>query len=81
MFSKLFRELKKPAMQLQQYLGVVLTCYINVQQHFTAFFVVVFFFKLVNLPPVKEAIESLESNGVNYELYDKVRIEPTDTRY
>lgn len=37
--------------------------------------------KLVNLPPVKEAIESLESNGVKYELYDKVRIEPTDTSF
>ena len=35
----------------------------------------------MNLPPVKEAIESLESNDVKYELYDKVRIEPTDTRY
>lgn len=35
----------------------------------------------MNLPPVKESIESLESNDVKYELYDKVRIEPTDTRY
>ncbi|XP_068758530.1 hydroxyacid-oxoacid transhydrogenase, mitochondrial-like isoform X2 [Montipora capricornis] len=37
--------------------------------------------KLVNLPPVKEAVESLERNGVKYELYDKVRIEPTDTSF
>ena len=35
----------------------------------------------MNLPPVQAAIESLEKNGVNYELYDKVRIEPTDARW
>ncbi|CAH3141671.1 unnamed protein product [Porites lobata] len=37
--------------------------------------------KLVNLPPVQATIESLETNGVNYELYDKVRIEPTDASF
>jgi len=36
---------------------------------------------LVTLPPVKEAIESLETSNVTYELFDRVRIEPTDTRY
>ncbi|KAK2553916.1 Hydroxyacid-oxoacid transhydrogenase [Acropora cervicornis] len=36
--------------------------------------------KVVSLPPVKEAIQSLDGNGIKYELYDKVRIEPTDTR-
>ena len=35
----------------------------------------------MNLPPVQAAIDSLEKNGVNYELYDKVRIEPTDARW
>ncbi|XP_064633074.1 hydroxyacid-oxoacid transhydrogenase, mitochondrial-like isoform X1 [Lineus longissimus] len=37
--------------------------------------------KLVNLPPVKVAITSLEQNGVNYQLYDKVRVEPTDVSF
>ncbi|XP_015748924.1 PREDICTED: hydroxyacid-oxoacid transhydrogenase, mitochondrial-like, partial [Acropora digitifera] len=37
--------------------------------------------KVVSLPPVKEAIQSLDGNGVKYELYDKVRIEPTDSRF
>ncbi|PFX16371.1 Hydroxyacid-oxoacid transhydrogenase, mitochondrial [Stylophora pistillata] len=36
--------------------------------------------KLVTLPPVKEAIESLETNKVKYELFYEVRIEPTDAR-
>jgi len=36
---------------------------------------------VVSLPPVKEAIQSLDGNGIKYELYDKVRIEPTDTRF
>ena len=34
----------------------------------------------MTLPPVKEAIESLETNKIKYELFDKVRIEPTDSR-
>lgn len=37
--------------------------------------------KVASLPPVKEAIQSLEGNGIKYELYDKVRIEPTDTSF
>lgn len=37
--------------------------------------------KLVTLPPVKEAIESLETNKIKYELFDKVRIEPTDSSF
>jgi len=37
--------------------------------------------KLVTLPPVKEAIESLETSNVTYELFDRVRIEPTDTSF
>ena len=35
----------------------------------------------MTLPPVKEAIKSLEISNVRYELFDRVRIEPTDTRY
>ena len=35
----------------------------------------------MTLPPVREAIESLETHNVRYELFDRVRIEPTDTRY
>ena len=38
------------------------------------------FVQLVTLPPVKKAIESLETNKIKYELFDKVRIEPTDSR-
>ncbi|XP_022805089.1 hydroxyacid-oxoacid transhydrogenase, mitochondrial-like [Stylophora pistillata] len=37
--------------------------------------------KLVTLPPVKEAIESLETNKVKYELFYEVRIEPTDASF
>lgn len=33
---------------------------------------------LVNLAPVKTAIDSLSKHGVNFEIYDKVRVEPTE---
>ncbi|KAJ1974305.1 hypothetical protein H4R35_003672 [Dimargaris xerosporica] len=36
---------------------------------------------LVNLYPVKTALESLEASNVNYVLYDKVRIEPSDQSF
>ena len=32
------------------------------------------------LPPVKAVLESMAQNGVNYKVYDQVRVEPTDTR-
>lgn len=32
------------------------------------------------LPPMKAVLESLASNGVQYKVYDGVRVEPTDTR-
>ncbi|XP_053739279.1 hydroxyacid-oxoacid transhydrogenase, mitochondrial [Synchiropus splendidus] len=33
---------------------------------------------LSSLPPVKAVLESLSSNGVNFRVYDDVRVEPTD---
>lgn len=36
---------------------------------------------LVSLSPVKAVLDSLTRNGVNYKVYDRVRVEPTDTRY
>jgi hydroxyacid-oxoacid transhydrogenase len=33
---------------------------------------------LRNLPPVATVLESLESNGIEFRLYDRVRVEPTD---
>ncbi|XP_028159820.1 probable hydroxyacid-oxoacid transhydrogenase, mitochondrial [Ostrinia nubilalis] len=36
---------------------------------------------LVSLKPVKEVLNSLTKNGVNYKVYDKVRVEPTDTSF
>lgn len=35
---------------------------------------------VVKLSPVKTTLDSLTKNGVNYKVYDKVRVEPTDTR-
>lgn len=35
---------------------------------------------LSRLPPVKAVLESLVKNRVQYKVYDKVRVEPTDTR-
>lgn len=35
---------------------------------------------LVKLQPVKTTIESLTKNGVAFEVFDKVRVEPTDAR-
>lgn len=32
------------------------------------------------LPPVKAVLESLAKNGVNFKVYDNVRVEPTDSR-
>lgn len=31
-----------------------------------------------DLLPMKQAIQSLESQGLNYEIFDKVRVEPND---
>ncbi|XP_065651927.1 hydroxyacid-oxoacid transhydrogenase, mitochondrial-like [Hydra vulgaris] len=36
---------------------------------------------LLNLPAVKEAIKSLEKHGVIYQVFDDVRIEPTDESF
>lgn len=36
---------------------------------------------LVSLSPVKAVLDSLTRNGVNYKVYDKVRVEPTDTSF
>ncbi|CAH0592288.1 unnamed protein product [Chrysodeixis includens] len=35
---------------------------------------------VVKLNPLKTTLDSLTKNGVNYKVYDKVRVEPTDTR-
>lgn len=32
------------------------------------------------LPPMKAVLESLAANGVQYKVYDGVRVEPTDAR-
>ncbi len=37
--------------------------------------------RLSKLPPVAIVIKSLESEGVDYTLYDKVRVEPTDQSF
>ncbi len=36
---------------------------------------------LVDLPPVQTAREALESEGIAYDLYDRVRVEPTDVSF
>ena len=36
---------------------------------------------LVNLPPVQTGREALESEGIEYDLFDRVRIEPTDISF
>ncbi|XP_037969011.2 probable hydroxyacid-oxoacid transhydrogenase, mitochondrial isoform X2 [Plutella xylostella] len=36
---------------------------------------------LVHLSPVKAVLNSLTKNGVNYQVYDKVRVEPTDSSF
>ncbi|KAH9631491.1 hypothetical protein HF086_004652 [Spodoptera exigua] len=36
---------------------------------------------VVKLDPVKATLDSLTRNGVNYKVYDKVRVEPTDTSF
>ena len=35
---------------------------------------------LVNLPPVKASLDALTKAGVPYQLFDNVRVEPTDAR-
>ena len=35
---------------------------------------------LVNLPPVKAVLDSLDRQNVPYKVYDKCRVEPTDKR-
>lgn len=36
---------------------------------------------LAGLPPVRTALDSLSAQGVQVELFDKVRVEPTDQRW
>jgi alcohol dehydrogenase class IV len=36
--------------------------------------------KLAKLDPVKVVVESLDQAGVKFQLYDKVRVEPSDER-
>lgn len=36
---------------------------------------------LSNLPPVKTTLDSLSKYGIAFELYDRVRVEPTDYRF
>ena len=36
---------------------------------------------LSQLPPVQTVMYSLVKNGINFKVYDHVRVEPTDTRY
>ncbi len=35
---------------------------------------------LINLPPMKATLDSLTKAKVNFEVYDDVRVEPTDER-
>lgn len=35
---------------------------------------------VVALPPMKAVLDSLTRNGVNYKVYDRVKVEPTDAR-
>jgi len=36
---------------------------------------------LAGLPPVAEAVKSLEASGINYTVFDDVRVEPTDLSF
>jgi len=36
---------------------------------------------MVKLPPVQKAVESLELAGIKYDLYDRTRVEPTDSSF
>ncbi|XP_053615775.1 probable hydroxyacid-oxoacid transhydrogenase, mitochondrial isoform X1 [Plodia interpunctella] len=36
---------------------------------------------LVSLSPVKAVLDSLTKNGIHYKVYDKVKVEPTDTSF
>ena len=36
---------------------------------------------LAKLPPVAKTLEALESEGIEFELYDQVRVEPTDASF
>lgn len=36
---------------------------------------------LSQLPPVRIVMDSLVKNGINFKVYDNVRVEPTDRRY
>lgn len=36
---------------------------------------------LSQLPPVQIVMDSLVKNGINFKVYDNVRVEPTDRRY
>lgn len=36
---------------------------------------------LSQLPPVQVVMDSLMKNGINFKVYDNVRVEPTDKRY
>lgn len=37
--------------------------------------------RLAKMKPVQTVLEALDSQGVQYKLYDSVRVEPTDERF
>ena len=47
---------------------------------FMHFYFVLYNLQLAALPPVEAVVESLESAGVTYTMFDNVSIEPTDER-
>ena len=57
----------------------VYSCYLHVLSFCKCDYNILLF-QLVNLPPVASVLGSLTKSGIQFSLYDDVRIEPSDKR-
>ena len=56
-------------------------CFYHCEETNFSDFPLEFFAQIAALPTMKTVLDSLHAANINYEVYDNVRVEPTDERY